>query len=280
MKSIMKISTGILMLLNACYAGELSYRLTASDINFLSANSFQFDIYMLNTSRDNDIIYFLGQYVLQYNPALSNNGSLTCSIVKSDLPETMRPSQSIFSENQIRFSVNQVNMDSNILPHISSVEPGTLIARIVIKTSADKFPDVPLNLTWRSEMPSTKIAALVNGKAIEITRYENHITNFDNTTNASFQNLLQLPEEFLLEQNYPNPFNPETNIKFNLPEEALVKIKIFDISGRQISTLINNRMEAGRYNVIFNGRNFASGVYFYRIEAGTFVNTNRMVLIK
>lgn len=89
-----------------------------------------------------------------------------------------------------------------------------------------------------------------------------------------------IPKSFDLKQNYPNPFNPITNIKFDLPKDIFVTIKIYDILGREVKTLVNEFKNAGSYIVSFNGSEFASGVYFYRIQAGSFVSVKRMVLIK
>jgi len=90
-----------------------------------------------------------------------------------------------------------------------------------------------------------------------------------------------VPKEFNLYQNYPNPFNPTTTIKYDLPKDVNVTIKIYDIIGRVVTTLVNNEMKkAGSYNIQWNGANYASGVYFYRIEAGDFVSSKKLVLIK
>ena len=90
----------------------------------------------------------------------------------------------------------------------------------------------------------------------------------------------QIPDKFNLCQNYPNPFNPSTNIKFDIPKDENVNITLFDILGRKVHTLINEVKKAGEYNVVFDGSSLSSGTYFYRIEAGDFVDTKKMVLIK
>ncbi|MDZ4712833.1 MAG: YCF48-related protein, partial [bacterium] len=89
-----------------------------------------------------------------------------------------------------------------------------------------------------------------------------------------------LPKKFALEQNYPNPFNPETNIKFDLPEDNFVTIKVYDILGKEVFTLLNDFRNAGRYSINFNGSNFASGIYYYKIKAGEFESIRKMILIK
>ena len=88
------------------------------------------------------------------------------------------------------------------------------------------------------------------------------------------------PTEFSLEQNYPNPFNPVTTIKYNLPVKNLVTLKIFNILGEEIKTLVNEIKEAGSHQVEFSANNLPSGIYFYRIKAGEFVSIKKMVLLK
>lgn len=83
-----------------------------------------------------------------------------------------------------------------------------------------------------------------------------------------------------LSQNYPNPFNPITNIKYQIPKTGLVTLKIYDMLGREIKTLVNEVKNPGSYMVSFNGSEFASGVYFYRIQAGDFIQVKKMLMIK
>jgi hypothetical protein len=89
-----------------------------------------------------------------------------------------------------------------------------------------------------------------------------------------------VPNNYILEQNYPNPFNPSTKINFAIPKSGLVTIKIYDILGKEISTLINEYLSAGNYSVNFNGGNIPSGVYFYRLEANRYITTKKMLMIK
>ncbi|NQT63245.1 MAG: T9SS type A sorting domain-containing protein [Candidatus Marinimicrobia bacterium] len=89
-----------------------------------------------------------------------------------------------------------------------------------------------------------------------------------------------IPDEYALKGNYPNPFNPSTTISFELPETQNVKINIFDLRGSLVQTLVNGSMDAGRYNILWNAENQASGVYFYRMEAGSFHATQKMMYLK
>jgi hypothetical protein len=90
----------------------------------------------------------------------------------------------------------------------------------------------------------------------------------------------EIPREFSLGQNYPNPFNPVTKISFSIPQSANTKLTVFDISGKQVAELVNNTLNAGTYNVDFDAGNLGSGVYFYKIEAGKFSETRKMILVK
>lgn len=89
-----------------------------------------------------------------------------------------------------------------------------------------------------------------------------------------------LPMVFDLKQNYPNPFNPSTIIKFAVPERSMVQIKIYDILGGELVTLINEEMERGWYEKTFNASGYASGMYIYRMQAGNYVSTKKMLLVK
>ncbi|MCL4708998.1 T9SS type A sorting domain-containing protein [bacterium] len=90
----------------------------------------------------------------------------------------------------------------------------------------------------------------------------------------------QLPASYELEQNYPNPFNPSTTIAFALPKLSEVTLKVFDASGREVATLVEGRLLAGRHEVVLDARPFSSGVYFYRLQAGEFSQTRRLTLVK
>ena len=89
-----------------------------------------------------------------------------------------------------------------------------------------------------------------------------------------------IPDEYALDQNYPNPFNPSTTIKYQLPQDGLVTITIYDVLGSEITTLVNEQKAAGKYVVNFDASSLSSGVYIYKIQAGNFINSKKMILIK
>ncbi len=98
------------------------------------------------------------------------------------------------------------------------------------------------------------------------------------------RSLLLIANNFSLSQNYPNPFNPVTNIKFEIPvgngRDRSVKLIVYDLLGKEITTLVNQQMQAGSYSVDWDASNYPSGVYFYKLESENFTESKKMVLIK
>jgi hypothetical protein len=113
-------------------------------------------------------------------------------------------------------------------------------------------------------------AALANGTVVAFST----VTSIESLSNGA------IPSTYALNQNYPNPFNPSTKIRFNLPVSETVRLKIFDVAGREVATLVDGKQDAGSFEVTFDGADLASGVYFYRLEAGSYTAIKRMMLIK
>ena len=89
-----------------------------------------------------------------------------------------------------------------------------------------------------------------------------------------------IASSFLLYQNYPNPFNPTTSISYQLPMISHVSLKVYDVLGKEIKTLVNERQNAGIHNLTFNGSNLPTGIYFYRLQAGNYTQTKKLILLK
>jgi len=116
-------------------------------------------------------------------------------------------------------------------------------------------------------------------------KYNYRLKQIDFNGNYEYYDLndevvIGIPEKFELSQNYPNPFNPSTNLEFRISNLEFVSLKVYDIAGKEVATLVNEIKPAGRYQVKFDGSNLGTGVYFYKIEAGSFSAVKRMILIK
>ena len=97
---------------------------------------------------------------------------------------------------------------------------------------------------------------------------------------VSVKSDVQSPTKFVLFNNFPNPFNPTTTIKYEIPKTVNVSLKVYDILGREVQILINQEQKPGFYEVPFGNDDLASGIYFYRLQAGDFIQTKKMILLK
>ncbi|MEJ2615058.1 MAG: T9SS type A sorting domain-containing protein, partial [Ignavibacteriaceae bacterium] len=126
------------------------------------------------------------------------------------------------------------------------------------------------------------------GDVIRIYNYIRLVRCTDIKTSVGSNNESTLPKGFKLSQNYPNPFNPTTTIEYSIPEvvdakfasAAIVELKVYDLTGKKVAILVNRKQKAGSYKVSFNAGDIASGIYFYRLAAGTFNAAKKMILLK
>ncbi len=105
------------------------------------------------------------------------------------------------------------------------------------------------------------------------------ISKYQTITDVRNENL-SVPLNYSLSQNYPNPFNPSTRISFSIPKQELVTLKVYNLLGEEVTTIVNSQLNPGKYNVELNANKFSSGIYFYTINAGNFTSTKKMILIK
>ncbi len=115
------------------------------------------------------------------------------------------------------------------------------------------------------------IGVLANGQVVNFPDPPTGVTEFADS---------KIPSQFELQQNYPNPFNPTTTISFSIPKSEFVKLSVYNALGQQVATLVNEQLNAGQYKLLFDASNLVSGIYFYRIEAGNFTSTKRLVLLR
>ena len=104
--------------------------------------------------------------------------------------------------------------------------------------------------------------------------YTNVVTRVESNNNA------RLVSNYKLAQNYPNPFNPSTTISYSIPKESLVTLKVYDVLGRELQTLVAGEKPAGKYKILFEANKYSSGIYFYVMHAGDFIETKKLILLK
>jgi hypothetical protein len=132
-----------------------------------------------------------------------------------------------------------------------------------------------------STNPGNAALNIPAGEPLVSSRYYTMTNSPTSPITSVAENKADIPAEFSLKQNYPNPFNPSTTISFGLPKKSHVSLKIYDLLGREMATLVNNEeMSAGSYTKEFNARRLTSGVYFYRLQAGAFTKTKKLLLLK
>jgi hypothetical protein len=130
---------------------------------------------------------------------------------------------------------------------------------------------------------SPKEYSYVDKSPIGGSKFQYRLKQIDNDGQFEYSKVIEVelvPIEFALYQNYPNPFNPSTKIRYQLPVESKVVIKIYNILGSEVMELLNEQKESGIYEVEFNADNLSSGTYVYKISADNFVQTKKMVLLK
>ncbi len=174
---------------------------------------------------------------------------------------------------------------STLRPLVPTIITVQTTGNVEASTLADDRPGNPAtqNRSWRGDIAEVLIYSdsLSAQDRLAVETYLSQRYNIPlSTVSTKEREQTGVPKTFALEQNYPNPFNPTTTIGYDLPSASRVSLKVYDVLGREVATLVNARQAAGSYNAAFNAANFASGIYFYRLEAGSFVQTKKMLLVK
>jgi len=201
---------------------------------------------------------FVSDYNLLVNRLSDDDGNSNMSLASWQSLGYDTHSQIVQDENQI--FVDNTNGNFHLLPSSQPINIGTSLVSSVVGFDIDGV-------------------SRPQGSGFDIGAYE-----FTSTASVDEETL---PNDFILFQNYPNPFNPSTTIKYTIPNVTLsgvegsrVILKIYDVIGNEIATLVNENKPAGNYEVSFDAKNFSSGTYFYKLQAGSFVETKKMLLIK
>lgn len=184
-------------------------------------------------------------------------------LLKSDLRKTSENSKSIINKTQQQSKLKSNSSRYNFL--------------------LNRIPD---NLENLSNKSANQINEIIKDKILYEILNNNFVPNVPPIRSEEYKSKNKsglnnnFPTKFELSQNYPNPFNPSTTINYALPKEGFVTLKIYDITGREVKTLVNEIRKTGFYSITFNVSELSSGIYFYKLQAGSFNQTKRMVLIK
>jgi hypothetical protein len=241
----------------------------ARNFHLRAPDSLNFDIYILHTNPGTEFKFASAQYFFRFNPDVANGGTLKYRIIGSDLPSSMWPRNPTVTGNELRLAANIIPAKGDA-PVISSNFPGTMIVRLSLKTSASSFsPGQPFDIRWRnSDDPPlfTKVSAFIGSLVVEITTPATH--SVDTTTIGIHNISTNIPKEYNVFQNYPNPFNPTTNIKFDIPKQSKVNLKVFGILGKEIATLVNEELNPGTYEANFDASIFQAEFISLQNSAG------------
>ena len=150
---------------------------------------------------------------------------------------------------------------------LSALEQAKAISKELYPKEPNRLEIWESTLKWKMTNDTTAVGSSADEAVPNIA------LSSSNSDNAK-------PESFGLSQNYPNPFNPSTVISYQLPVSGQVSLKIYDMLGREVQTLVNETQAAGRYSVRFNAANLSSGTYFYKLQAGSFVQTKKLTFLK
>jgi hypothetical protein len=199
-----------------------------------------------------------------------------------------------FADPKNLFTTQLVNLKNFVIGAADSSETVILHDWRLINTGQNKFvnPDwpIPVDLSYSD---ATLINSGMGGfpigdlnwfpvqKVTWLAQREAEYSAIDNLLHRTVAvNKYVLPGEYTLSQNYPNPFNPSTVISYQIPAGVFVTLRVFDVLGREVEILVNERQNAGKHSVQFNAFGLSSGMYFYKIEAGNYRNTKKLLLLK
>jgi mannan endo-1,4-beta-mannosidase len=186
--------------------------------------------------------------------------------------------------------LGDLNYNTNSIYTIASTQYYFVNAAQAILKRGSNVIAIELHGTTEIPAPSIDANIVINLNSEEILPYGSEWEYFDKGIKPQDMKLIDIltsvvsdkeqPSEFKLYSNYPNPFNPATVIQYDLPKAGLVNLRVFDVLGREVATLINEQKQPGRYRVNFSAKGLSSGVYFYRIQSGSSVSVKKMILMK
>jgi hypothetical protein len=201
-------------------------------------------------------------------------------LTASDVPVTQR-----FGSLTGYFQFFPVNANNSIIIVVLMANDENYVGggSLEISSAASAYTQFSLTIDYTAgETPNNAFIQIIVADSSE-NPVPGSFALFDDLEFGSVVNIPDestLPNKFDIKQNYPNPFNPSTTIEYSVPQTGFVKIKVYDIIGNEVASLVNENQAAGYYKINFDGSNLPSGIYLTRMEAGNFVKTYKMTLLK
>ena len=239
------------------------------------------------------IVSGIFMYDLKATVPAGQTWNVGASNIKLNFTTTPASSLTVISDNP---AVNSnPNINSGIYSPITTTNPGAMSCNITTFASSGFYVFTPgtytiatlrwtvvtpfANATMTFRLPPTGGATVVYDGTTPLVANTGYTVT--NPVVTDYTNLtVEIPKEFAMYQNYPNPFNPTTSIKYDIPNNSFVKLVVYDVTGKEVETLVNDNLQAGKYESTFNGSNYPSGIYFAKIEAGSHKHIVKMVMIK
>jgi|GEM_PF-871117 len=211
---------------------------------------------------EDPLIYAYGDSVVAWNHSA---WKMEIGLPSTEYPPAAEWTNLLFTKDP----VNNEYGNPTVWPRFNGVYKNSEL----LSASIEKLPLGDLN--W---FPEAKAKWAENQSAIEQHILDLNESQFSLTSVSQSDN--SIPQKFNLSQNFPNPFNPSTEIRYSIPNSGMVTLKVYNIIGQEVSTLVNNMQQAGNYTVSFDASHLSSGVYFYKLQSGSFTLTKKMEVIK
>ncbi|MEJ2195365.1 MAG: T9SS type A sorting domain-containing protein [Ignavibacteriaceae bacterium] len=212
-------------------------------------------------------IISIGSTVVENNTTEKAYNILNCDVSEND-------SLSFSFVDNYNYKITNVGVEKTYnlsIEYASAISNPYFLSPEIILSDNSSHRIVP---DWTDLQIVSIYIDLGNDGTIDDTLY------LSNTVDVEDQGSLYIPEEYRLEQNYPNPFNPTTTIRYSIRTAGVVTLKVYNLIGEEIATLVNEEKSAGNYDINFDATLLPSGIYFYKLQAGSFTETKKMILIK
>jgi len=254
-------------------------------ISFFTGNKSFLYLREFPQSTEKDNFFYDGGVSVTNPDQQSKNISLTNIVNETMQEKVFHLSELVLVQND---SVKIINPDDNTLDLISygSAKEYQIELNLASQLGLGKFQNNNIQLTQNTT--HKLVPNWGNISALQLTIYVDEGNDgtiddtlyIENTVDVEDQGTLLSPNSYNLAQNYPNPFNPTTTIQYSIPQHSNVTLKVYDILGNEVATLVNEEKGRGVYSVSFDASQLSSGIYLYRLQAGSFIETKKMILLR